>query len=204
MTRFADALREQRHDDHRLYHQSRINQALHLVSATSFLVAYALLLIDPPLAALVAWLVGMTTRQIGHFFFEPKSFDHVNDATHAHKEAIKVGYNLRRKVFLMAIWAMLPVILLADPSLFGLIEPHDDWRDFVRSVGLVWLILGLAGVAFRMAQLLWREDLVASLAWATKIATDPFYDVKLYWRAPLQVLRGELFSPEWQEAAKRR
>ena len=68
MTRFADALREQRHDDHRLYHHSRINQALHLVSATSFLVAYALLLIDPPLAALVAWLVGMTTRQIGHFF----------------------------------------------------------------------------------------------------------------------------------------
>ncbi|MFN7195246.1 MAG: Mpo1-like protein, partial [bacterium] len=103
MARFAETLREQRHDDHRLYHHSRINQALHLVSATSFLVAYVLLLIDPPLAALVAWLVGMTTRQIGHFFFEPKDFDHVNRATHAHKDAIKVGYNLRRKVFLMAI-----------------------------------------------------------------------------------------------------
>ena len=203
MARFAETLREQRHDDHRLYHHSRINQALHLVSATSFLVAYVLLLIDPPLAARVAWLVGMTTRQIGHFFFEPKDFDHVNRATHAHKEAIKVGYNLRRKVCLMAIWAMLPMILLADPSLFGLIEPHDDWREFVRSVGVVWLVLGLAGVAFRMAQLLFTEDLVASLAWATKIATDPFYDVKLYWRAPLHLLRGELFAPEWEQATKR-
>ena len=65
MPRFAETLREQRLDDHRLYHHSRINQALHLVSASSFLAAYVLLLIDPPLAALVAWLVGMTSRQIG-------------------------------------------------------------------------------------------------------------------------------------------
>ena len=56
--------------DHRYYHHSRINQSLHLVSAISFLVAYGLLLIDPPMAALLAWfLVGMTTRQAGHFFF---------------------------------------------------------------------------------------------------------------------------------------
>jgi hypothetical protein len=31
--------------------------------------------------------------------------------------------------------------------------------------------------------------------WMTKILTDPFHDVMLYHRAPLYVLRGELFDP---------
>jgi len=39
----------------------------------------------------------MVSRQSGHFFFEPKGYDDVNQATHQHKEEIKVGYNLRRK-----------------------------------------------------------------------------------------------------------
>jgi len=50
----------------------------------------------------------MTTRQSGHFFFEPLGYDEVNKATHEHKEAIKVGYNLRRKIVLLAIWAAPP------------------------------------------------------------------------------------------------
>jgi hypothetical protein len=196
MSGFKETLRMQRHDDHRYYHHSRINQALHLASAVSFLVAYGLLLIDPPMAALVAWLVGMTTRQCGHFFFEPKGYDHVNHATHEHKEAIKVGYNLRRKFVLLAIWALLPIALLADPSLMGTIEPHEDWREFVRSIGIAWLVLGLGGIMFRMAQLVYLQDVVSSLAWASKIATDPMHDIKLYWRAPIQLWRGELFAPD--------
>ena len=51
----------------------------------------------------------MVSRQIGHFYFEPKGYDEVNLATHEHKEAIKVGYNLRRKVVLLAIWAVSPL-----------------------------------------------------------------------------------------------
>ncbi len=35
MTGFLTHLREQRWDDHRYYHHSRVNQALHLVSAVS-------------------------------------------------------------------------------------------------------------------------------------------------------------------------
>ena len=120
---FAQALRTQRWDDHRYYHHSRINQALHLISALSFIAAYGLLFIEPAAAAWLAWCVSMWTRQAGHFFVEPKGYDHVNDASHAHKEEIKVGYNLRRKVVLMAAWAALPVLLWLQPSLFGLIEP---------------------------------------------------------------------------------
>jgi hypothetical protein len=44
-----EASATQRWDDHRYYHQSRINQSLHLVSAISFLVAYVLLFVDPAL-----------------------------------------------------------------------------------------------------------------------------------------------------------
>ncbi len=50
---FMQTLREQRWDDHRYYHQSRINQSLHLVSAISFLVAYAWLFVDPAMAAII-------------------------------------------------------------------------------------------------------------------------------------------------------
>ncbi|MGA1676009.1 MAG: hypothetical protein ACO377_06220 [Pseudomonadales bacterium] len=92
----CDELALQRWDDHRYYHHSRINQSLHLVSALSFLSAYALVFKDPVVAAVIGWLIAMTSRQLGHFFFEPKDYDQVNRATHEHKEAIKVGYNLRR------------------------------------------------------------------------------------------------------------
>src|ERR1700691_221359 len=68
---FLEQLRTQRWDDHRYYHHSRINQSLHLLSALSFLTAYAFLFSNPALAALIAWLLAMTSRQAGHFFFEP-------------------------------------------------------------------------------------------------------------------------------------
>ena len=42
MPTFLQELHAQRWDDHRYYHHSRANQALHLVSAISFLGAYVL------------------------------------------------------------------------------------------------------------------------------------------------------------------
>jgi len=195
MQTFLQELATQRWDDHRYYHHSRINQCLHLLSAISFLLAYGLLLFDPPLAALLAWLVGMTTRQAGHFFFEPKGYDHVNEATHAYKEDVKVGYNLRRKVVLMGIWALFPALLLLEPALFGLLTPHSDWTGFARNLGLIWLLLGVTGVLFRMAQLFLLKDVQAGLVWVTKILTDPFHDIKLYYKSPLFLCRGELIDP---------
>ncbi len=32
----------------------------------------------------------MVLRQTGHFFFEPQTYDEVNQATHAYKERVKV------------------------------------------------------------------------------------------------------------------
>jgi hypothetical protein len=196
MKEFLKALDTQRWDDHRYYHHSRINQSLHFISALSFLVAYAWLFIDPAISGLLGWGVSMVTRQSGHFFFEPKGFDAANQVTHEYKEEVKVGYNLRRKVVLMSAWAAMPVVLWFSPSLFGLIEPQTGSMGYLRDVGLMWLALGVAGVLFRTAQLFVVRDLHTGLVWATKIVTDPFHDIKLYWRSPLHLLRGELIDPE--------
>jgi hypothetical protein len=197
MNSFLETLREQRWDDHRYYHHSRINQTLHLLSATSFLCAYFLVFTNPAAAVLLSWLFGMTTRQIGHFFFEPRNYDEVNDASHEHKEEIKVGYNLRRKVVLMTIWAVSPLVLFLEPSLFGLFQPHATPAEFVNNIALVWLAIGVGGLLFRTIQLFFFKDVITGLAWMTKILTDPFHDIKLYHKAPLYLLRGELIDPMW-------
>ena len=195
MNRFAQALAAQRWDDHRYYHHSRINQTLHLVSAISFLVAYALLPFDPASSALIGWLVSMTTRQSGHFFFEPRGYDHVNQATHEHKEAIKVGYNLNRKLALLAVWAGLPLLLLVEPGLWGRITPAHDVTGFVHNTGWLWFWLGVGGLAFRTVQLMLTQNALTGIVWMTKILTDPFHDIAMYYKAPLALLRGELLDP---------
>ena len=195
MNGFLKELAIQRWDDHRYYHHSRINQSLHLVSALSFVTAYGLLFVDPAWAAILAWCVSMTSRQAGHFFFEPRGYDHVNQATDEYKEEIKVGYNIRRKVVLMSAWAGIPLALWAQPSLFGLIEPATTLGEYVHDVGIAWLALGVAGLVFRVLQLWHQQDLRTGWVWMAKILTDPFHDIWLYHRAPLHLLRGELIDP---------
>ena len=189
------ALATQRWDDHRFYHQSRINQSLHLVSAISFLMSYALLFIDPASAALVAWGVAMVTRQTGHYVFEPRGFDHVNQVSDDYKEEVKVGYNMRRKTVLLSVWALIPIVLWFQPSLFGLIEPATSWQGTLHDVGIAWLALGITGLTFRVGQLWLQQDLATGLTWMCKIITDPFHDIMLYHKAPLALLRGELLDP---------
>src|ERR1700728_2067264 len=155
---FLEQLRTQRWDDHRYYHHSRINQSLHLVSAVSFLIGYVMIFFDPMVSALIGWLVSMTSRQAGHFFFEPKTYDHYNQATHEHKEEIKVGYNLQRKVVLMTIWALSPIPLYFDPTFFGLFTPHTGTMEFIRHVAEIWFAIGIGGLLFRVIQLCIIKD----------------------------------------------
>jgi len=195
MKELLKTLSVQRWDDHRYYHHSRINQSLHFVSAMSFLASYVLLFINPVAASFVAWLVAMTTRQSGHFFFEPKGYDHVNQATHEHKEEIKVGYNLNRKIVLLSIWALIPVVAYFAPQYVTWMVPEAYEDTFLRLVGMAWLMLGVVGVLFRVGQLCIIDSGQAAFAWAVKIITDPFHDIKLYYRSPLHLLRGELIDP---------
>ncbi len=199
---FTEALAEQRWDDHRYYHHNRINQALHLVSALSFIAAYVLLFVDPFPAVMLAWLVAMPSRQLGHFWFEPHDYDEVNQATHEHKEEIKVGYNLRRKTILLTIWALVPAVLLVEPTLWGALDRPLGWYAFAQNVSRVWLVLGFAAVIARSVQLFFLRNVQTGLVWAVKILTDPFHDVKIYRHAPGQVLRGELWEQRVDERTR--
>ena len=191
MDGFRTRLAEQRWDDHRYYHHSLVNQTLHFASASTFICAYILLFHDPAIASLLGWCVAMTSRQAGHFFFEPKGYDHVNDVTHEYKEAVKVGYNLARKWVLMTAWALAPAMLLFDPTFFGLFVEPAGTLDFLRHLGLVWLMLAATGLLFRIGQLCVVRDVPTGLVWGVKILTDPFNDFRLYHKAPLRLCRGE-------------
>lgn len=198
---FFEALEEQRWDDHRYYHHSRINQSLHFFSALCFLTAYVTIWFDPVTTAMLGWFGAMVSRQIGHFFFEPKTYDHINEATHDHKESIKVGYNLRRKVVLLSFWAAAPILLWLDPTAFGLLPAHADFSGYLYRVSVSWLWLGAMALVIRTSWLCYRFGAQTGLVWLTKIITDPFHDARIYWRSPFFVLRGELLDPmtEWKD-----
>jgi uncharacterized membrane protein HdeD (DUF308 family) len=182
-------------DDHRYYHQCRINQTLHLVSALSFIAAYVLLFTNPALAGIVGWLVGMVTRQSGHIFFEPRGHDRIHDVSYDYKESIKVGFNMRRKAILITVWLSLPALLALAPSLFGLISPATNFAGYVNDVGLMWLALGAGGLLFRTVHLFFLRGPSCGLAWACKILLDPFHNVHIYWESPLALLRGQRYDP---------
>ena len=131
-------------------------------------------------------------------------YDQVNQATHEHKEEIKVGYNLRRKIVLMALWAA-----AAAGAVAGALAVRPDragrrLQGYLHDVGIAWLALGVGGLLFRTVHLFFLHDVQTGLVWVTKILTDPFHDVMLYCSAPLHLLRGELHRPDARTLAARR
>ncbi len=196
---FSAELDEQRWDDHRYYHRSYVNQSLHLLSACCFLSSYVLIFVNPIAAVMIGWLLAMISRQSGHFFFEPKTYDEVNQATHAYKEEIKVGYNLYRKIWLLSIWVALPVVLWVTPSFFGALEARGGFFGFLHNLCLLWFVLGLCAILARGIHLMIVRTPQTGLVWMTKILTDPFHDIYIYHQAPLRLLRGERHDPmnEW-------
>jgi len=191
---FLEELHRQRWDDHRYYHHNRINQLLHLLSASCFVVSYYLIFVDPVAAVMVGWLLAMVLRQIGHFVFEPKTYDAVNEATHEYKESVKVGYNLRRKVVLLSIWILVPIVLWLMPDFFGLLGDQQIDRGLIYNTAILWLFTGVGAVLFRTVHLFYLMGFQSGLVWAIKIITDPFHDIKIYHRAPLHIFKGNMYD----------
>jgi hypothetical protein len=88
-----------------------------------------------------------------------------------------------------------PVLLWLAPSVGGLIEPATDFKGWLHDVGIGWFALGVVGLLFRTVHLFFLKGVMEGMAWATKILTDPFHDVMLYWRAPLYLMKGQLLDP---------
>lgn len=191
---FLEELKEQRWDDHRFYHQSRVNQSLHLFSASCFLVSYSLIAFNPIAAALLGWVVAMWSRQIGHFFFEPKGYDNINGVSFKHKESVKVGYNLQRKVILFIAWISIPALLWTSPTFFGLFSSTDA-HSYLDRLGILWWGLAFVGLLLRTFWLCATRNFQTGAVWFTKILTDPFHDVKMYHKAPIWLLKGQWIDP---------
>ena len=192
--KFSEELHKQRWDDHRFYHHNRVNQLLHLLSASFFVASYYLIFVDPVLAVMVGWLLAMLLRQIGHFFFEPKSFDEVNGVSHDYKESVKVGYNLRRKLILLTIWLLIPILHLLNPDIFGLLNEQLVEQGLLHTTAVLWLFTGIGAVVFRTVQLFFIMGFQSGLVWASKIITDPFHDIKIYHKAPGHLIKGQMYD----------
>jgi hypothetical protein len=200
---FFEELQKQRWDDHRYYHHNRINQFLHLLSASCFILSYILVFYYPAAAALVGWLLAMVLRQTGHFFFEPKTYDEVNKTTHHYKESVKVGYNLQRKIVLLSIWALIPIVLFFEPTFLGIFTAAADFSGFINNMAMIWLVVGLGAILFRTVHLFKLMGIQSGLVWFSKIATDPFHDIKIYHKSPYYILKGEMYDnmEDWYEEA---
>ena len=79
--------------------------------------------------------------------------------------------------------------------MFGLFEPATDRSALIDQVGIIWLAVGVGGLLFRTVQLFFIRDVQTGLVWMTKILTDPFHDLVLYYKAPFYLLRGQLIDP---------
>ena len=192
---FLEELKEQQWDDFRYYHQNRINQSLHLLSAICFLITYVLVFVDFTAAVFFGWFAAMVPRQIGHFVFEPHAYDEINQMSDAEKERIKVGYNLNRKVVLLAVWLGSPLLVWLAPGLFGMVEPWANRAELLDQIALVWAAIAFGAMIVRTLQIFFIHGIQSGLVWFVKILTEPFTNLPLYGKAPLYVLKGDLLDP---------
>jgi hypothetical protein len=197
-------LMTQRWDDHRFYHHSRINQTLHLISALSFLVAYVICGPrsrrrgvprlgrgdgDAPIRALLLRAARLRRRQPGTF---------------EHKEEIKVGYNLRAQGRADAAWALDADAVWASPTLFGIYSPTKAVRLLRPPRACCGSRSAIAVLAAHATCVITRS--AARPRGMTKILTDPFHDVRIYWQARRTTCcAGALLDPmtDWPEPLRR-
>lgn len=184
MKSFMRELAEQRCDDRSHHLHSRLSQALHFFSCMCFVCMYVLLFTKPVAAVLLGWLVGMSMREAGRLLFEPKSSG--NSKARAPLRAHELS--------LYGAWALATLLLALDPTLFGLFEPPHDTQEFVDHLAKLWLGVGVTGLSLRGLQLFFARGTQSGLVWLTKVVTDPFHGIRLYHKAPLSLLRGELYD----------
>ena len=96
----------------------------------------------------------------------------------------------------MSVWIASPLLLVMDPTLLGTFQPHTRLvRLCPQHVADVAGRRDRRGRVLRTIQLFFLRDVQTGLVWLTKILTDPFHDVMLYYKAPLHLLRGEFIDP---------
>ncbi len=114
-----------------------------------------------------AGLAALFLRQIGHAVLEPPCHD---------KEALLLGFDTRKKTFILGAYLVIPLIHLASASHWNGAELGPMMVRIARE----WLVWTLAVVGGRVAYLIWTHDIRLAMIWFVKLATDPLTDIAAY------------------------
>ena len=185
--RFFEELKEQRWDDHRFYHHSRINQTLHLISACSFLVTYVLLFthpvvggavrldvrdVHPPGRPLLLRAQGLRRDQPGDPRVQGGGQGRLQPAPQG-DPALDLGARAAG------------ALRLSRRCSACSRRPGPTSAATCEHLSRLWIGLAAGALLFRTVHLFFLRDVQTGLVWFTKILTDPFHDIMLYHKAPL-------------------
>jgi glutamate-1-semialdehyde 2,1-aminomutase len=162
---YAEVMRRKKHDHH-ASHSDTVNQLLHILSSSAFLVCYALIFWDLT-SAMWAGVIALLLRQFGHAVLEPPCHD---------KEMTLLGYNTRNKSAILGVYLLIPI---ADMLYVGTWDA-GTFAAVAPAVARHWFAWTMVVVAGRAAYLLWKHGLRLSLVWVVKLVTDPLTDLLTY------------------------
>ena len=165
------AVMARKEDDHHASHNDAVNQFLHLISSSIFLLCYLLIFRSVTIAM---WLgvPALLVRQFGHAVLEPDSHD-------AEKQLL--GYNTRNKSLILLTYLLLPVVDVARAGVWSV----DGFMAAAPTIALHWFWMTILVVVGRAAFLTLTQGFGLAMIWLMKLATDPLTDLIAYrpWRS---------------------
>lgn len=166
---FHAEIMRRKHDDHVASHSHPTNQLLHLVSSSSFIVAYVLIFSDFA-AAMWLGLAALFLRQIGHALVEPPCHD---------KEQLLLGFDTRSKSIILGAYLLIPLVHMAASNSLA----TDALLAMIPAIAKEWFGLTSLVILGRVAVLIRKHGMYNAMVWFVKLITDPFTDIKAYYRS---------------------
>ncbi|MFM9967025.1 MAG: aminotransferase class III-fold pyridoxal phosphate-dependent enzyme [Burkholderiales bacterium] len=166
---FYTEIMRRKHDDHVASHSHPFNQFLHLISSSSFVVAYVLIFSDFA-AAMWLGLAALFLRQMGHALVEPPCHD---------KEQLLLGFDTRTKSIILGAYLLIPAVHLAMADVLS----GEVIMGLAPTIAKQWFGFTALVVFGRVAVLIRKHGLYNASVWFVKLITDPFTDIKAYYRS---------------------
>ena len=163
---FYGEVMQRKRDDHHASHSNATNQFLHLVSSSVFIYCYAALFFDLT-SAMCLGLAALFVRQFGHAVLEPPCHD---------KERTLLGYSTPNKTLIFLGYLILPIVHLARAG-GATLEALTAALPAIAEQWWTWTWVVVLG---RVAYLVWKHGLRASMVWYVKLVSDPLTDVVTY------------------------
>ena len=151
---FYEKVMKAKDDDHKTSHTNIINQRLHLISSSIYVLCYFYVWINFNASVYIA-ILALVVRQSGHYCFEPP----------CHTEEQKLlGFTTEAKSNLVFVYS------------FGLLYCYVLEEVYAR----MFFVVTLVYVIDHMYNLYHRFGIESALLWSVKLLTDPVSDIIAY------------------------